>query len=181
MKKDAFEFSRASDKCQRYADYYNSPVAPLTSLMSPWPIVMWGIDLIGELPKAKGGVKYAVVAVDYFTKWTEAEPLATITAKKLREFVHRTIAKLEEKKGTWPEELAQVLWSYNTTPRTITGETPFSLVYGCEAMVPVEVGASSFWRDNDSEANEVNPLFGHDRRNSGRCSDQDSSISAEDS
>ncbi|XP_074323174.1 uncharacterized protein LOC141660109 [Apium graveolens] len=116
---------------------------------------MWGIDLIGELPKARGGVKYAVVAVDYLTKWAESEPLATITAKKLREFVYRAI--LEEKKGAWSEELAQVLWSYNTTPRTTTGETPFSLVYGCEAMVPVEVGAGFFRRDNyDSEANEVN-------------------------
>ncbi|XP_074351696.1 uncharacterized protein LOC141690833 [Apium graveolens] len=91
MKKDAFEFSRACDKCQRYANYYNSPVAPLTSLMSPWPFSIWGIHLIGELPKAKGGVKYAVVAVDFFTKWAEVEPLATITAKKLKKFVHRTI------------------------------------------------------------------------------------------
>ncbi|XP_074327404.1 uncharacterized protein LOC141665323 [Apium graveolens] len=67
------------------------------------------------------------------------------------------LRELEEKKGAWPEELAQVLWSYNTTPRTTTGETPFSLVYGCEAMVPVEVGAGSFRRDNyDSQANEVN-------------------------
>ncbi|XP_074326579.1 uncharacterized protein LOC141664521 [Apium graveolens] len=67
------------------------------------------------------------------------------------------LRELEEKKGAWPEELAQVLWSYNTIPRTTTGETPFSLVYGCEAMVPVEVGAGSFRRDNyDSEANEVN-------------------------
>ncbi|XP_074374760.1 uncharacterized protein LOC141715179 [Apium graveolens] len=137
---------------------------------------------------------------NYILREEEAEPLATITAKKLREFVHRAIvcrygilyklifengkqfdskemrefceqlgiqksfsavchprAKLEEKKGTWPEGLAQVLWSYNTTPRTITGETPFSLVYGCEAMVPVEVGAGSFRRDNyDSETNEFN-------------------------
>ncbi|XP_074378382.1 uncharacterized protein LOC141719919 [Apium graveolens] len=54
------------------------------------------------------------------------------------------LRELEEKKGAWPEELAQVLWSYNTTPRTTTRETPFSLVYGCEAMVPVEVGAGSF-------------------------------------
>ncbi|XP_074363199.1 uncharacterized protein LOC141703637 [Apium graveolens] len=145
------------------------------------------------LREARGDVKYAVVAVDYFTKWAEVEPLATITARKLRKFVYRAIvcrygipyklisdnrkqfdskemrefceqlgiqksfSALEEKKGAWPEELAQVLWSYNTTPRTTTGETPFSLVYGCEAMVPVEVGAGSFRRDNyDSEANEVN-------------------------
>ncbi|XP_074374514.1 uncharacterized protein LOC141714917 [Apium graveolens] len=75
----------------RYANYYNNPVASLTSLMSPWPFSIWRIDLIGELPKARRCVKYAVVAVDYFTKWAEAEPLATITAKKLREFVHRAI------------------------------------------------------------------------------------------
>ena len=50
-----------------------------------------------------------------------------------------------------------MLWSYNTTPRSTTGETPFSLTYGCEAMVPVEVGAGSFRRDHyDPEANEAN-------------------------
>ncbi|XP_074377817.1 uncharacterized protein LOC141719343 [Apium graveolens] len=42
---------------------------------------MWGIDLIRDLPKTRGGVKYTVVAVDYFTKWAEAEPLSTITTK----------------------------------------------------------------------------------------------------
>ncbi|KAK1374920.1 hypothetical protein POM88_031113 [Heracleum sosnowskyi] len=68
LKKDDFEFARACDKYQRYTNFYNSPVASLTSLMSPWPFAMWGIDLIMELPKAKGSVKYDVVAVDYFTK-----------------------------------------------------------------------------------------------------------------
>ncbi|XP_074351523.1 uncharacterized protein LOC141690640 [Apium graveolens] len=48
-------------------------------------------DLIGELPKMRGGVKYAVVVVDYFIKWAEAEHLDTITTKKLREFVYRAL------------------------------------------------------------------------------------------
>ncbi|XP_074326758.1 uncharacterized protein LOC141664703 [Apium graveolens] len=52
---------------------------------------MWEIDLIGELPKAKGDVKYAVVAVDYFIIWAEAMPLATIRAKKIRDFVFNSI------------------------------------------------------------------------------------------
>ncbi|XP_074347265.1 uncharacterized protein LOC141686107 [Apium graveolens] len=119
---------------------------------------MWGIDLIGELPKAKGGVKYAMVAIDYFTKWAEVMPLATITAKKIRDFVFNSIAKLEEKKGDWPEEMPMVLWSYNTTPRSTTGETPFMLTYGYEAMVPVEVGVGSLRRDlfveEDAEVNQ---------------------------
>ena len=41
--------------------------------------------------KGKEGVKYAVVAVDYFSKWAEAEPLASITARKLVDFVYRAI------------------------------------------------------------------------------------------
>ena len=39
-----------------------------------------------------------------------------------------------------------VLWAYRTTSRTSTGETPFSLVYGSEAMIPVEVGIPSLRR-----------------------------------
>ncbi|XP_074355974.1 uncharacterized protein LOC141695641 [Apium graveolens] len=90
MKEDAFKFVRACDRCQRFANYSNAPASTITSLESPWSFSMWGIDLIGELPKAKGSVKYAVVAVDYFTKWAEAIPLATITAKKIRDFVFKS-------------------------------------------------------------------------------------------
>ena len=40
----------------------------LTSMNSQWPFTVWGIDLIGWLPKERGSVQYTVVAVDYFTK-----------------------------------------------------------------------------------------------------------------
>ena len=46
--------------------------------------------------------------------------------------------KLLACKNNWPEELPRVLWAYRTTPRTTTGHSPFSMAYGCEAMVPVE-------------------------------------------
>ena len=52
-------------------------------------------------------------------------------------------AKLDEAKGAWPEELPNVLWAYRTTPRTPTGETPFRLTYGTEAVIPVEIGVAS--------------------------------------
>ena len=147
--------------------------------------------------------KYAVVAVDYFTKWAEAKPLATISSKKVQEFVWESIIfhfripheiisdngtqfdnngfcalcddfgirkslslvyhpqtnsqveainkiikfnlkmKLEERKGLYAEELPKILWAYRMTSRTSTGETPFSLAYGAEAMVPVEIGVPS--------------------------------------
>ena len=60
-------------------------------MTSPWPFVVWGIDLVGSLPLGKRGVKYAIVVVDYFTKWIEVEPLASITAKKSLDFVIKNI------------------------------------------------------------------------------------------
>ena len=51
--------------------------------------------------------------------------------------------KLEKMKGAWADELPNVLWAYRTTPRTTTGESPFSLAYGCEAVLPVEMRVES--------------------------------------
>ncbi|XP_074341966.1 uncharacterized protein LOC141679365 [Apium graveolens] len=42
-------------------------------------------------------------------------------------------------KGKWAEELPWVLWSDRTTLKTSTGQTPYSLVYGTEAVLPTEV------------------------------------------
>ena len=53
----------------------------------PWPFAVWGIDLIGPMPIARLVFKYAVVVVDYFTKWAEAKPLAVISSKKVQEFI----------------------------------------------------------------------------------------------
>ncbi|GKV52265.1 hypothetical protein SLEP1_g58853 [Rubroshorea leprosula] len=45
--------------------------------------------------------------------------------------------------SNWVDELDKVLWSCRTTPSSATGETPFSLAYGAEAVIPVEVGLPS--------------------------------------
>ena len=50
-------------------------------------------------------------------------------------------------KGTWPEELPNVLWAYRKTMRTLAGETPFNLTYGTEAVIPIEVGLTSLKRE----------------------------------
>ena len=38
------------------------------------------------------------------------------------------------------EELPHVLWAYRTTPRRSTEETPFSMSYGVEIVIPIETG-----------------------------------------
>ncbi|KAM1349322.1 hypothetical protein ACFX10_003471 [Malus domestica] len=71
LHQDAIRISRSCDKCQRYVTIPHSPPEPLTLMMSPWPFAQWGIDLIGLMPAGKGNVCYAIVAVDYFTKWAK--------------------------------------------------------------------------------------------------------------
>ena len=59
--------------------------------------------------------------------------------------------RLEGAKGIWLEELPSVLWAYRTKARTPTGETPFRLAYGSEAVIPTEVGFTSYRMDNHDE------------------------------
>ena len=47
--------------------------------------------------------------------------------------------RLESSQGLWAEELHGVLWAYRSTPKTATQETPYSLVYGTEAIIPTEM------------------------------------------
>ena len=64
------------------------------------------------------------------------------------EAVNKTILnglkkRLDGAKGNWAEELPNVLWAYRTTPCRSIGETPFSLTYGAEVVIPAEVNLCS--------------------------------------
>ena len=150
-------------------------------------------------PLGKKQLRFLIVAIDYFTKWVEEEPITTITEAKISSFVWKNIiyrfgvphviildngkqfdnpkfrkfyqdlgiknhyssprhpqansqtevmnksllkiikTRLEEVKGAWSKELPNVFWVYRTTTRVPTGETPFRLTFGTEAIL-VEVG-----------------------------------------
>jgi hypothetical protein len=55
----------------------------------------------------------------------------------------RLLGPLEKARHTLPEELQSVLWSIRTTPNTSTQETPFFLVHGAEALLPIEIEHNS--------------------------------------
>jgi transposase InsO family protein len=200
---DCTSYVGRCQKCQEYAKTHHLPAEPITHISAPWPFVRWGIDIVGPLPTAIRQKKFLIVAVDYFTKWIEAEPTASITGKAVQKFLeisiisrfgiprdlvsdngkqfdspevreycemlhirhhftsvyhpqangqvenaNRTVLdglkkRLEGAAGNWVDVLPSVLWAYRTTHRTATGETPFSLTYGTEAVVPVEIGEPS--------------------------------------
>ncbi|GKC99716.1 reverse transcriptase domain-containing protein [Tanacetum coccineum] len=39
----------------------------------------------------------------------------------------------------WIDELSQVLWAHRIMPKSSNGKTPFSLVYGSKAVIPIEI------------------------------------------
>ena len=57
--------------------------------------------------------------------------------------MNRLKKRLEGAKSRWADELPSVLWAYRTTPRRSSGETSFSLTYGAEAVIPVEMNLCS--------------------------------------
>ena len=64
----------------------------MNSLSSPWPFAAWGIDIIREIrPNASNGHKYIVVAIDYFSRWIEAESFSTLKAKQMEKFIEKSL------------------------------------------------------------------------------------------
>ena len=91
MLKDAQAYVKACDKCQRFNNFIRQLSEKLTLITAPWPFTEWGLDIIGPFPIVVRQLKFLVVGIDYFTKWVEAEALATITEKNIRSFVWRNI------------------------------------------------------------------------------------------
>jgi ribonuclease HI len=201
---DTIALTRSCDECQRFSNLIRSPSSNATPIPVTCPFDKWGIDIVGPFPTGKGQKKFLIVAIEYFTKWVEAEPVETITEKRVIDFLwkniicrfglprelisdngtqfcgrelislcnelkiqqnfasvghpqsngqvevtNRTIVQtLERRLGRhgkdWPEQVPGTLWSYRTTPRTATQETPFCLVYGSEAVLPAEIAVTSF-------------------------------------
>ncbi|GJU91484.1 reverse transcriptase domain-containing protein [Tanacetum coccineum] len=200
MHRDARDMIQKCNDCQVHRPIPRQPQQELTPITSPWPFHKWGIDIAGPFPVAAGGLKFLIVAIDYFTKWIEARAVATITGNQVKRFVWDNIvcrfglpgeivsdngkqfcdnpfkdwcarlsitqrfasvkhpqtnglveranrslgegikARLDRHKGRWAEELSHVLWAHRTTIKVSTGDTPFSLVYGTEAVIPAEIG-----------------------------------------
>ena len=186
--------------------------------MSTWPFAKWSLDVIGPLTMARGQLRYCVIAVDYLTKWVEAEPLAQKTEAKCTGFLWKNVIcrfgiphtvvtdngkefdnpslialceqlgikkvfsspgypqsngqveaanktikdnlkkKLERLKGAWVDELPKVLWAYRTTSRSATGETPFAMAFGVEAVIPAETGLPSYRVENFDEATNADQI-----------------------
>ncbi|XP_057444151.1 uncharacterized protein LOC130736329 [Lotus japonicus] len=73
-------------------------------------------------------------------------PQTNVQAEAANKVILRGLKRrLFEAEGAWLDELPVVIWSYNTTQHSTTGETLFRMAYGADAMLPVEIDNDS-WR-----------------------------------
>ena len=85
-------FVKKCHNCQVYGDVSHLPSMELQGMTSPWPFAVWGIDIIGEVrPKASNGHRYIIVAIDYFSKWVEAESYTIIGLRQMARFIETNI------------------------------------------------------------------------------------------
>ena len=91
MQKEALEYVKKCDQCQRFALNIHQPGGVLNLLSSPWLFAQWGLDIVGPFPKAARNKRFLLVSIDYFTKWVEAKPLANIRDADAKKFVWRNI------------------------------------------------------------------------------------------
>ncbi|KAG9442418.1 hypothetical protein H6P81_018272 [Aristolochia fimbriata] len=111
MLRDAIEIARTCKPCQLHADYIHQPPVPLHPTVASWPFEAWAYN-----PTANG--------------------LAEAFNKTLCKILKKTVGT---HKRSWDEKLPEALWAYRMTARTPTQSTPFSLVYGTGAVLPLEV------------------------------------------
>ena len=64
-----------------------------------------------------------------------ANGLAEAFNKTLGNLLKKVVAK---SKRDWHERIGEAIWAYRTTYRTSTQATPYALVYGVEAVLPLE-------------------------------------------
>ncbi|RVW75857.1 Retrovirus-related Pol polyprotein from transposon 297 [Vitis vinifera] len=152
METDCCQFVQKCPECQIHGDLIHAPPSELHALTSPWPFSVWGIDIIGKvsqnLPVVTNHTSFAAMGflmslISDRGAHFRAEAQTNGAVEAANKNIKRILRKMVETSREWSEKLPFALWAYRTSFRTSTGATPYSLVYGMEAVLPVETEMGS--------------------------------------
>nr|GEZ30211.1 reverse transcriptase domain-containing protein [Tanacetum cinerariifolium] len=129
--KDAYEFVKNYDPCQRQGKFSQRDEMPQNSIQICEIFDVWGIDFMVPFPSSRGN-KYILVAIDYFSKWVEAKALPTNDARVVCKFLKSLFARfgapraIISDRGTYfcNDQFAKVMLKYGITHRLSTAYHP---------------------------------------------------------
>src|SRR6266542_5247507 len=195
MTSDIKEYVKSCYECQRRGGPKENNQKRTIVLMDIFE--RWGIDIVRPLPQIEDGYRYIVVAIDYFSRWSEARPLIHANARQVAKFIYEEIicrfstprvlqsdrgthfvneviqeltdkfwiqhslslpyhlqsnglvehfnrtlceglTKVAETINDWDTYIQPVLFSYRTCELKITGQLPFTLVYGKNPVLAMD-------------------------------------------
>nr|GEW25648.1 reverse transcriptase domain-containing protein [Tanacetum cinerariifolium] len=167
--KDAHEFVKNYNSCQRQGKISQPDEMPQNSIQIYEIFDLWGIDFMGPFPSSRGN-KYILVAIDYLSKWVKAKALPTnddhvmlkygvthrlstayhpqtsgqveVSNRGLKRILERTIG---ENRASWSNKLDDALWAFRTAYKTPIGCTPYKLVYGKACHLPIKLEHKAYW------------------------------------
>jgi hypothetical protein len=90
MTKDIRQHVQNCDTCQKRKKNKDQSEAASAEII-PKPFYHIGIDIMGPLPRTLTGKRYIVLAIDFFTKWIEAEAIEEADAQTVVKFIHSKI------------------------------------------------------------------------------------------
>nr|GEZ20744.1 reverse transcriptase domain-containing protein [Tanacetum cinerariifolium] len=159
--KDAHEFVKNCDSCQRQGKISQRDEMPQNSIQVCEIFDLWGIEFMGPFPSSRGN-KYILVAVNYFSKWVEAKVMlkygvshhlsttyhpqtsgqVEVSNRGLKRILKKTIG---ENRASWSDKLDDALWAFRTAYKTPIGCTPYRLVYEKACHLPIELEHKAYW------------------------------------
>ncbi|GJW78804.1 reverse transcriptase domain-containing protein [Tanacetum coccineum] len=129
--KDAKDYVMRCDACQRSGNISSRSEMPQNNIQVCDVFDIWGLDFMGPFPNLKGN-KYILVAVDYVSKWVEAQALPTNDASIVIRFLRRLFARFGVPKALISDrethlcnsQLEKALQKYRVTHKLSTAYHP---------------------------------------------------------
>ncbi|GJZ89447.1 reverse transcriptase domain-containing protein [Tanacetum coccineum] len=149
------------EKCKEQSAIRKARTSGGIASGSTWPFSYWGLHILGPLPMAPRGLQFLEIAVEHSTKFRVPWIISSKEEKHFKEgmfadlckglkvvqsfspitehmeIMHHIERQLTRSQQGWVDNLTKTLWIHRTLPRNSQKETPFSLTYSSEAMIPV--------------------------------------------
>jgi hypothetical protein len=88
---DAAKLVWTCEAYQKNSHQSKSPAQPSQLIAPSWLLQLWGIDIISKLTPAQENYTFDIVAVEYFTKWVEVNPVTNVSSATIHKFFWQNI------------------------------------------------------------------------------------------